>query len=151
MKSERLLDEWVFPVCSPALLAQHGPIETLSDFAKYSIIHSKTEPWSDWLRRVGGDNTRTDKRYEADDAAATLVAVEQGKGVALARWSLVAADLAAGRLVRPMLPSVQQHNAYYLVAPAENFSLPKVVRFRGWLVGCCSEFPPPTGETLPAD
>jgi hypothetical protein len=25
------------------------------------------------------------------------------------------------------------------------------VRFRSWLVDCCSEFPPPTGETLPAE
>jgi hypothetical protein len=26
-----------------------------------------------------------------------------------------------------------------------------VVRFRAWLVECCREFPPPTGETLPAE
>jgi hypothetical protein len=25
------------------------------------------------------------------------------------------------------------------------------VRFRGWLVECCREFPPPTGETLAAE
>ena len=86
-----------------------------------------------------------------EDASATLAAVEQGKGVALARWSLVAADLAAGRLVRPMMPSVQQQSSWFLVAPPEHFSLPKVVRFRGWLLECCREFAPPTGETLPAE
>jgi hypothetical protein len=53
--------------------------------------------------------------------------------------------------VRPMLPSVQQRNAWFLVAPPANFSLPKVVRFRAWLVDCCREFPPPTGETLPVE
>jgi hypothetical protein len=47
-----------------------------------------------------------------------------------------------------MLPSVQQRNAWFLVAPPANYSLPKVVRFRAWLVDCCREFPPPTGETL---
>jgi hypothetical protein len=26
-----------------------------------------------------------------------------------------------------------------------------VVRFRGWLLDCCREFPPPTGETLGAE
>jgi LysR family glycine cleavage system transcriptional activator len=83
-----------------------------------------------------------------EDSAASLVAVEQGKGVALARWSLVAADIAAGRLVRPMLPSVLQRNAWFLVAPPANFSLPKVVRFRAWLLDCCREFSPPVGETL---
>ena len=34
LKAERMLDEWVFPVCSPALLAKLGPIDTLGDFAK---------------------------------------------------------------------------------------------------------------------
>jgi LysR family glycine cleavage system transcriptional activator len=83
-----------------------------------------------------------------EDSAASLAAVEQGKGIALARWSLVAADIAAGRLARPMLPSVQQRNAWFLIAPPANFSLPKVVRFRAWLLECCREFAPPTGETL---
>lgn len=152
LKAERLLDEYVFPVCSPGLLAKLGPIDTLGDFARYDLIHSRSEPWADWFRRVGGDTTRTDTSPPTmEDSAATLAAVEQGKGVALARWSLVAADIAAGRLVRPMLPSVHQHNAWFLVAPPEMFSLPKVVRFRGWLLACCREFPPPTGETLGAD
>jgi LysR family glycine cleavage system transcriptional activator len=151
LRAERLLEEWVFPVCSPALLARLGPIETLNDFARYPLLHSRAEPWPDWLRRVGGDTTRTDAPPQPEDASATLAAVEQAKGVALARWSLVAADLAAGRLVRPMLPSVQQHSAWFLAAPPERFALPKVVRFRAWLVDCCREFPPPTGETLPAE
>ena len=58
LKAERLLDEYVFPVCSPVLLARFGPIETVADFARYPLIHSRTEPWQDWLRRVGGDTTR---------------------------------------------------------------------------------------------
>jgi LysR family glycine cleavage system transcriptional activator len=151
LRSERLLDEWVFPVCSPLLLAQLGPIETLNDFARYPLVHSRSEPWVDWLRRVGGDTTRAESVPMAEDSAATLVAVEQGKGVALARWSLVAADLAAGRLVRPMMPSVHQRSAWHLVAPPEHFALPKVVRFRSWLADCCREFAPPTGETLAAE
>jgi LysR family glycine cleavage system transcriptional activator len=151
LRAERLLDEWVFPVCSPALLARLGPIDTLADFARYPLLHGRAEPWPDWLRRVGGDTTRAEVPPQPEDASAILAAVEQGRGVALARWSLVAADLAAGRLVRPMMPSVQQASAWFLVAPPEQFALPKVVRFRAWLVECCREFPPPTGETLPAE
>ena len=60
IRTERLLDEWVFPVGSPALLARLGPIETVADFARYPLIHSQTEPWADWLRRAGGDTTRHD-------------------------------------------------------------------------------------------
>jgi hypothetical protein len=47
-----------------------------------------------------------------------------------------------------MLPGVQQQHAWFLIAPPESFSLPKVVRFRGWLLECCRAFPPPTGATL---
>lgn len=151
IKTERLLDEWVFPVGSPALFAQLGPIETVADFARYPLIHGHTESWTDWLRRAGGDTTRAEQAPRVEDAATTIAAVEQGKGVALARWSLVASDLAAGRLIRPMELSVHQRNAWFLAAPPESFALPKVVRFRAWLADCCRAFAPPTGEMLPAD
>jgi hypothetical protein len=36
-----------------------------------------------------------------------------------------------------MMPSVQQRNARRLVDPPEHFSLPKVMRLRGWIVECC--------------
>ena len=41
IRTERLLDEWVFPVGSPALLERLGPIETVADFARYPLIHSR--------------------------------------------------------------------------------------------------------------
>src|SRR4026207_2056477 len=83
--------------------------------------------------RAGGDTTGAEHAPQAEDAATTLAAVEQGKGVGLARWSLVASDLAAGRLARPMPLAVHQHNAWFLAAPPDAFALPKVVRFRAWL------------------
>jgi LysR family glycine cleavage system transcriptional activator len=86
-----------------------------------------------------------------DDSASLLAAAEQGHGLALARWSLVAGDLAAGRLVRPTNQSVRQHNAYYFVAPSTNFDLPKVIRFRDWLREVCKQFEPPEGERLEPD
>ncbi len=151
IRAEKLLAEWLLPVCSPALYAELGPITTLADFSRYELIHGRSDSWTDWLRRVGGDTTRTDIAAVLEDSAAVLAAVEQGKGIALARWSLVAADLAAGRLVRPTLPGVQQSNAWFVAAPRELFSLPKVARFRTWLANCCNEFPPPAGETIAAE
>jgi LysR family glycine cleavage system transcriptional activator len=148
LQAEKMLDDWVFPVTSPALLAKLGPINTLGDLNKYPLLHSASEPWMDWLRRVGGDTTRVERGPVMDDSASLLAAAEQGHGLALARWSLVAGDLAAGRLVRPTAQSVRQHNSYYFVAPAHHFELPKVLRFRDWLLEVCSQFPPPEGERL---
>ncbi len=148
LRAEKMLDDWVFPVASPALLAKLGEIRTLGDLNKYPLLHSASEPWVDWLRRVGGDTTRVERGPVMDDSASLLTAAEQGHGLALARWSLVAGDLASGRLVRPSSQSVRQHNAYYFVAPNHHFDLPKVIRFRDWLREVCSEFPPPDGERL---
>lgn len=148
VQSERLLDDWVFPVASPKLMERIGPIDALADFHKYPLLHSPSEPWADWLRRVGGDTTRVERGPVLDDSAAVLIAAEQGHGLALARWSLVAGDLASGRLVRPTAQSVRQKAAYYFVAPPQNYDLPKVVRFRDWLHACCAQFAPPEGERL---
>lgn len=148
LRAEKMLDDWVFPVASPALFAKLGPVETMGDLNKYPLLHSSSEPWADWLRRVGGDTMRVERGPVMDDSASLLAAAEQGHGLALARWSLVAGDLAAGRLVRPSAQSVRQTNAYYFVAPAHNFDLPKVLRFRDWLHAVCSEFSPPEGERL---
>jgi LysR family glycine cleavage system transcriptional activator len=87
LHAEKMLDDWVFPVTSPALLAKVGPIETLLDLGKYKRLHSASEPWNDWLRRVGGDTTRMEGGPVLDDSASVLAAAEQGHGVALARWS----------------------------------------------------------------
>ena len=151
-QAEKMLDDWVFPVASPALVSRIGPIETLGDFGKYPLLHSSSEPWVEWLRRVGGDTTRLERGPVLDDSASILTAAEQGHGLALARWSLVAGDLEAGRLVRPSTQSVRQQHSYYFVAPPQNFDLPKVRRFRDWLREVCNQFPPPAGERLePAD
>src|SRR6185295_13070471 len=111
-------------------------------------LHSSSEPWADWLRSVGGDTMRAERGPVLDDSASVVAAAEQGHGLALARWSLVAGDLAAGRLVRPSDQSVRQHNSYYFVAPPHHFELPKVIRFRDWLREVCHQFPPPEGERL---
>ncbi|HTE42630.1 MAG TPA: transcriptional regulator GcvA [Steroidobacteraceae bacterium] len=148
LKAERLLDDWVFPVASPALVDKVGAIQTVGDFNKYPLLHSPSEPWVDWMRRVGGDTTRLERGPVMDDSVAVLAAAELGQGMALARWSLVAGDLAAGRLTRPTQQSVRQKYAYYFVAPPHLFELPKVIHFRDWLLECCRQFPPPEGELL---
>lgn len=152
LRAEHVMDDWVFPVASPALVARIGAVNTVGDLAKYPLLHSESEPWSDWWRRLGGDNTRIERGPVLEDAVAILNTAERGEGLALARWSLVADDLAAGRLQRVGTQSVRQRSAYYFVAPPEHFDLPKVQRFHEWLKACCQQFAAPEGERLePAD
>ncbi|MGC3981355.1 MAG: transcriptional regulator GcvA [Steroidobacteraceae bacterium] len=152
LRAEHVMDDWVFPVASPALVSKIGPVNTVGDLNKYPLLHSQHEPWSDWLRSLGGDTTRLERGPVLEDSVAALNMAERGEGLVLARWSLVADDLDAGRLVRVGLQSVRQRAAYYFVAPPEHFDLPKVQRFHAWLSACCQQFLPPEGERLePAD
>jgi LysR family glycine cleavage system transcriptional activator len=148
LRAEHVMDDWVFPVASPELVKRLGAVHTVGDLQKYPILNSKHEPWSDWLRRLGGDNTRLEHGPVLEDSLTALTAAEQSQGLVLARWSLVADDLAAGRLVRVGSQSVRQRAAYYLVAPPEHFALPKLQRFHQWLGSCCQQFLPPEGERL---
>ena len=59
-----------------------------------------------------------------------------GQGVALGNTSLVADDLAAGRLVKPfdLALRVAPEFGYYLVAPKHKVERPLVKAFREWLL-----------------
>lgn len=152
LRSEHVMDDWVFPVASPALASQIGAVNTVGELSKHPLLHSQNEPWSDWLRSLGGDTTRLERGPVLEDSVAALNKAERGEGLVLARWSLVADDLEAGRLVRIGQQSVRQRAAYYFVAPPEHYDLPKVQRFHAWLSACCQQFLPPEGERLePAD
>src|ERR1044071_6374137 len=44
LRAEKMLDDWVFPVTSPALFAKLGRIDALVDLNKYKLLHSSNEP-----------------------------------------------------------------------------------------------------------
>jgi LysR family glycine cleavage system transcriptional activator len=78
-----------------------------------------------------------------NDSISVLMAAEQGEGIALSRWSLVARDIEAGRLVRPIDAVVKAEWSSYFVAPPHYFNLPKVMTFRDWLLDHFSQFDSP--------
>lgn len=142
LMTTKLLDDWILPVCSPELLERYGPLESVDELHRYPQLHSSDEPWDGWLQELGGspDNKRGPM---FNDSVSTAAAAKQGLGVGLTRWSLVAADLEAGRLVRPLQIVTKSAFAYYFVAPARYNDLPKVRDFRDWLEDCCRRFDAP--------
>ena len=131
LKSLRVGDDEVFPVCSPAFLAAHPAARDLSIPARRKawgaltrLVDSVAEVdrsgcgWRHWGETVG---------IQWDDSAPTvafshghlaLQAAAEGIGIALARWVLAADDLASGRLVR-IGPAVPARFAYYFVTHGE--------------------------------
>jgi LysR family transcriptional regulator, glycine cleavage system transcriptional activator len=140
--NEKLLDEWFLPVCSPALLARHGPLRTPADLKRYPLLRSSDESWTLWLR-PGAKADWRERGAAFDDSLTVLAAAEQGQGLALARWSLVAQDLAAGRIVRASEEVVPCPRAYYFVCPESYLALPKVQELLEWLRESTLAFPKP--------
>ena len=142
LKSLKLMDDWILPVCSPRLVRDLGPIDSIEALQKHDLLFVESDTWDAWFRRFG-ESARDNRWPLLNDAVSILMAAEQGQGIALTRWSLVARDLAAGRLVRPVDNVVKADWSYWFVAPPHYFEMPKVVAFRDWIVGQCQRFERP--------
>jgi LysR family glycine cleavage system transcriptional activator len=135
----KLTDDWILPVCSQQLLDEVGPINSVEDLQQHDLIFLDSDMWDPWFRKMG-KSTRDPRWSQLDDSISILMAAEQGEGIALSRWSLVARDIEAGRLVRPIDAVVKAGWSSYFVAPPHYFDLPKVATFREWLLEQFSQF-----------
>jgi LysR family glycine cleavage system transcriptional activator len=142
LHAEKLLDEWLVPVCTPMLLKQHGPIAEARDLKRYKLLHSPYEPWTAWLLEGGAGDVWPSTGPAFDDAIAIVRAAEAGQGLALARWSLVGDEVAMGRLAVAGR-AVHSAHAYHFVCPPAHLALEKVAAFRQWLTTECARYPPP--------
>jgi LysR family glycine cleavage system transcriptional activator len=142
VKSGKMMDDWILPVCSPRLLKEIGPLGSIAELQKHDLLFVESEVWDAWFR-VLGERGRESRWPLLNDSLSILMAAEQGQGIALTRWSLVARDIAAGRLVRPIDTVVRTDWSYWFVAPPHYYDLPKVVAFRDWIMGHCERFERP--------
>ena len=142
LRAHWLMAEHIFPVCSPSLLqdapSQPGrPLRAPEDLAHHTLLHTTVsrEDWQLWLTAAGlppGIATRRGMTF--DQGFMAIQAAVEGLGVALGRFHLVEADIAAGRLVAPFDMVLPQDAGYYVVTPAATADLPKIARFREWLI-----------------
>ena len=86
-----------------------------------------------WLRAAGVRGADGIRGPHFSQSSLVLEAAVLGRGVALAKAAIAAADLAAGKVVRLFEMSVPVAFAYYLVYPESAGGAPKVAAFRQWL------------------
>lgn len=142
LTSKKLLDEDVFPVCSPALLADGPPLRTPADLLGYNLIHDASitasgaefPTWADWLALAGVSGGESERGLRINASAAVIQAVIAGRGIGLGRSVLVAQDLEAGLLVRPFAsPAVRLSRGWHLVCLPNAAASRKVRAFESWL------------------
>jgi LysR family glycine cleavage system transcriptional activator len=142
LTAHKLMDEEVYPVCSPALLRERGRLQKPGDLGRETLIHDLSmedhdgfPSWSAWLRRAGVTDAATTRGMKINNSAAVLQAAIDGHGIALARSVMAHDDLAAGRLIR-LFPEITLTSAlaYYVVYRTGSATLPRLVAFRDWLL-----------------
>lgn len=139
--AEHLLSDSVVPVCSPRLLQGDKPLRVPADLRHFTLLHDDrhrndaTFPnWGMWLRAAGVTNVDASHGLRFDAASAVQSAAVEGIGVALGRTSLMADDIAAGRLVRLFDVELRSSFAYHLVYPELHLKRSKVKMFRDWML-----------------
>ncbi|MEM7442496.1 MAG: transcriptional regulator GcvA [Pseudomonadota bacterium] len=136
LRTLALFGESFFPVCSPSLLEGANPLREPSDLRHHTLLHDDVRTdWPMWLLAAGiGGDVDANRGLTFNDSSLLLQAAVDGQGVALGRSTLVADDIAAGRLVSPFTISLPSHYGYYLVYPEGYVSRPKVQAFGNWLL-----------------
>jgi LysR family glycine cleavage system transcriptional activator len=138
----KLMDEDLFPVCSPNYPALADGKLSLETLAQCTLIHDLSmagDPsfpsWRTWLDAMGQTGTDASHGLRINNSAAVVQAAIEGQGIALGRSVMVRDDLASGRLTRPF-GEVKSAVAlaYYVVYRPECSELAKVQVFRDWLL-----------------
>ncbi|MCQ1849857.1 LysR substrate-binding domain-containing protein [Neorhizobium galegae] len=138
--AELLIEQTVFPVCSPALAEK---LKQPKDILKLPAIIDGPSmfSWAIWLNEAGLSGAGMATRHVFNDASLCLDATIAGQGVMLAWHTLATYALEQGRLVEPF--SIRAHTGmgHYLVTRAGARMPAKVRAFRDWLK---TELPPLT-------
>jgi LysR family glycine cleavage system transcriptional activator len=134
LTSEFLTNEEVFPVCSPRLMEGAHPLRQPEDLRHHTLIRDGYPiAWATWLSSAGVQGVNPHSGLTFDSYTFAVEAAVQGEGVVLGRTLLVAADLAAGRLIRPFEHALKAFSSFYVVYPPDAIRQRKIKAFRDWL------------------
>ncbi len=137
---DKLLPAAVTPMCSPQLLEGERPLREPADLKHHVLIHDNVSSddgralWQVWLEAAGVEDVDVSHGLRFNHAMMALEAAADGLGVALGMPVLAAADLAAGRLVRPFKLVLPLKFGYHAVSAAEASQRPDIAAFREWLL-----------------
>lgn len=136
LRSYKLHNEYLIPVCSPRLLDGPKPLTQPSDLAQHTLLHEETRnAWHDWFRMVGVDWPNRVTGPVFSHSSLSLKAAVHGQGIALANSVLAKPELDSGHLVRLFDQVLPTSEAFYLVCRESQANIGKIATFRHWLLG----------------
>lgn len=140
---EKLFHDTLFPVCSPELLKGAKPLNEPKDLLQFTLIHLDWEAqgavwpnWRMWMLAAGVKDFNDTRGLHFSQTSLAVQAAVDGHGVALGDSTLVADDLASGRLVKPFELSLRSpaQFAYHLITRRDTAERPMTKAFRNWII-----------------
>jgi len=132
LESACLFTETIIPVCSPETLKAH-PVAHWQDLLKAPLVHHRGRPWGMWFETFGL-NAPPLRGPVFEDSGLQVEAAVRGLGFALVRNGLVEAEIADGRLVRPLEGAVASKFGYFVVWRPDSRKLVRIHALRDWLL-----------------
>ncbi len=135
---ELLLTEYVFPVCSPRFLEEHGTPKKPEDLLELPLLRRGTieilPRWRSWFKDAGVVVKKMPKGTQFPQTSLAIQASIDDQGLTLARSAHVLDDIKAGRLVR-LFPEVKSKSnvSYFFVCTMGRENEPQILAFREWL------------------
>lgn len=135
---ERLVDEEIFPVCSPGFLAERGPFDRPEDLLVERLLHldGPYDPetrWATWFAARGIDPVPSLGGLFLNTYASLVQAALDGQGIALLGPPLLAKALADGALVRPIDVVPTPRRTFWLASPERTPRSPAALAFCTWI------------------
>jgi LysR family transcriptional regulator, glycine cleavage system transcriptional activator len=119
-RATHLMDGASHPICSTLFLEKAGDLSTTERIRSASLLHDTDRTaWQKWFKAAGMAAPEPASGPIFEDFNLLRSAALAGHGIALAPPTLVADDLAAGRLVKLSDVSVFKSYGYYVLEPED--------------------------------
>ncbi|MDE1515836.1 MULTISPECIES: transcriptional regulator GcvA [Vibrio] len=135
LRADKLYQEFLIPLCSPALLLGNKPMETLSDLAHHTLLHDTSrKDWKQFAKENSLNNVNVNHGPIFSHSTMVLQAAAHGQGVALGNNVLAQPEMDAGRLIAPFDQVLMTNNAFYVVCHEKQADIGRVATFRDWML-----------------
>ena len=133
---ETLFEEYMFPVCSRALLEARSHPGQAADLYRWPLLYrlGRTSDWLNWFAAQGTAAPDLSRAWGFRLCSAMVQAAVEGMGVAIGRWTLFERELQQGTLTPLFDPRSGPRTSCCLVSTVTARSRTEVRVFRDWIL-----------------
>ncbi|WP_244598116.1 LysR substrate-binding domain-containing protein [Pseudohoeflea suaedae] len=136
LRGHKLLEAVYTPMLSPKLAASIGGVKEPADLMKLPILDPGDHWWSEWSAAAGLGTEWLEGMPSNRMGVQVMEAVmaTASTGVAILTPAFYERELATGALIQPFDIYGYSGEAYWLVYPEARRNVPKIRRFRDWIL-----------------